>query len=125
MHQPPRCVLPRSAEIRRRTSGDTTMDFAPTEQPEGLPDGQPAEQSESRPQYVAPIQPVAPSSRRSLPLIAGAILAGAIGLTAVAVGLASAGAPATAAPAPANARGVLLGAATCRCPRQAGRPGRL
>ena len=88
------------------------MDFAPTEQPEGLPDGQPAEQSESRPQYVAPIQPVAPSSRRSLPLIAGAILAGAIGLTAVAVGLSSAGTPATAAPAPANARGVLLGADT-------------
>jgi Domain of unknown function (DUF5666) len=88
------------------------MDFAPTEQPEGLPDGRPAEQSESRPQYVAPIQPVAPSSRRSLPLIAGAILAGAIGLTAVAVGLSSAGTPATAAPAPANARGVLLGADT-------------
>ncbi len=88
------------------------MDFAPTEQPEGLPDGQPAEQPESRPQYVAPIQPVAPSSRRSLPLIAGAILAGAIGLTAVAVGLSSAGTPATAAPAPANARGVLLGADT-------------
>src|SRR5487761_2062347 len=105
MQLAPTCVLPRSAESRRRTLGDITMDFAPTEQPEGLPDGQPAEQPESRPQYVAPIQPVAPSSRRSLPLIAGAILAGAVGLS-------SAGTPATAAPAPANARGVLLGADT-------------
>ena len=88
------------------------MDFAPTEQPDGLPDGQPAEQPDSRPQYVAPIQPVAPASRRSFPLIAGAILAGAIGLTAVAVGLSSVGTPAAAAPAAANARGVLLGADT-------------
>jgi hypothetical protein len=86
------------------------MDFAPTEQPEGLPDGTLAEQPDSLPQYVAPIQPVVTSTRRSRSLIVGAILAGAIGVTAIAVGLASAGTPAVAAPAAANARGVLLGA---------------
>jgi hypothetical protein len=88
------------------------MEFAPTEQPEGLPDGPPTEQPASQPEYVAAVQPVAAPARRSRPLIAGAILAGAIGLTAVAVGLASGGAPAAAAPAVANARGVLLGADT-------------
>jgi len=88
------------------------MDFAPTEQPEGRPDGQPTEQPDSRPQYVAPVQPVVTSTRRSRSLIAGAILAGAIGVTAIAVGLASTGAPTAAAPAVANARGVLLGADT-------------
>lgn len=88
------------------------MEFAPTEQPEGLPDGPPAEQPASQPGYVAAVQPVAIPARGSRPLIAGAILAGAIGLTAVAVGLASGGAPAAAAPAVANARGVLLGADT-------------
>ncbi len=88
------------------------MEFARTEQPEGLPDGPPTEQPASQPEYVAAVQPVAAPARRSRPLIAGAILAGAIGLTAVAVGLASGGAPAAAAPAVANARGVLLGADT-------------
>ena len=34
------------------------MNFAPTEQPEGLPDGQPAEQPVAPPAYVAPVQPV-------------------------------------------------------------------
>lgn len=87
------------------------MDFAPTEQPESHPDdgGPPAGQPAAQPEYVAPVQPVATRSRRSRPLIAGAILAGAIGLTAVAVGLSSSGTPA-AAPVIANARGVLLGA---------------
>ena len=88
------------------------MEFAPTEQPEGPPDGPTAEQPASQPEYVAAVQPVATPARGSRPLIAGAILAGAIGLTAVAVGLASGGAPAAAAPAAANAQGVLLGADT-------------
>jgi hypothetical protein len=89
-----------------------TMDFAPTEQPEGHPDGQPTEQPMSQPQYVAPVQPVVTPARRSRSLIAGAMLAGAIGVTAIAFGLASTGAPAAATPAVANARGVLLGADT-------------
>jgi hypothetical protein len=88
------------------------MNLAPSEQPDGLPDGQLAEQPASPPEYVAPVQPVAPSSRRSRPLIAAAILAGAIGLSAVAIGLAFTGTPAAPAPAPVNARGVLLGADT-------------
>jgi hypothetical protein len=88
------------------------MDFAPTEQPDGLPDGPPAEQPAGPPAYVAAVQPVAPPARRSRSLIAGAIVAGAIGLAAIAVGVASTGTPAVAAPASANARGVLLGADT-------------
>ena len=36
------------------------MDFAPTEQPDGLPDGPPAEQPPGQPAYVAAVQPVAP-----------------------------------------------------------------
>ena len=92
------------------------MDFAPTEQteglPEGRPEGSPAEQPVSQPEYVAAVQPVVASARHSRSLITGAILAGAIGLTAIAVGLSSTGAPAAAAPAVANARGVLLGADT-------------
>jgi hypothetical protein len=88
------------------------MDFASTEQPEGLPDGLPAEQPAGQPAYVATVQPVVTSARRSRSTIVGAVLAGAIGLTAVAVGLASTGAPAAAAPAVANAQGVLLGADT-------------
>ncbi len=88
------------------------MDFAPTEQPDGLPDGPPAEQPAGPPAYVAAVQPVAPPARRSRSLIAGAIVAGAIGLAAIAVGVASTGTPSVAAPASANARGVLLGADT-------------
>jgi len=88
------------------------MAFASTEQPEGLPDGPPAEQPAGQPAYVATVQPVVTSARRSRSTIVGAVLAGAIGLTAVAVGLASTGAPAAAAPAVANAQGVLLGADT-------------
>jgi hypothetical protein len=89
------------------------MNFAPTEQPDGLPDGQPAEQPVAPPAYVAPVQPVTSTSRGSRRLIAAAVLAAAIGLSAVAVGLASSGTPPSpAAPAVANARGVLLGADT-------------
>ena len=89
------------------------MNFAPTEQPDGLPDGQPAEQPVTPPAYVAPVQPVTSASRGSRRVIVAAVLAGAIGLSAVAVGLASSGTPPSpAAPAVANARGVLLGADT-------------
>ena len=88
------------------------MDFAPTEQPDGLPDGPPAEQPAGPPAYVAAVQPVTPPTRRSRSLIAGAILAGAIGVAAIAIGVASSGTPAVATPAAANARGVLLGADT-------------
>ncbi len=88
------------------------MDFAPTEQPDGRPDGPPAEQPASPPAYVAAVQPVTPPRRRSRSLIAGAILAGAIGVAAVAIGLASTGTPAVATPVAANARGILLGADT-------------
>ncbi len=86
------------------------MEFAPPEQPEGFPDGPPAGQPASEPEYVAAVQPVTARARRSRPVVIGAILAGAIGLTAIAVGLASTGAPAAASPASANAQGVLLGA---------------
>ena len=91
------------------------MDFAPTEQPDELPEGPPAEQPAAPPAppaYVAPVQPVTPPSRRSRSLIAGAIIAGAIGIAAVAIVVASPGTPTVAAPAAANARGVLLGADT-------------
>jgi hypothetical protein len=89
------------------------MNFAPTEQPDGLPDGQPAEQPVTAPAYVAPVQPVTSTARGSRRVIAAAVLAGAIGVSAVAVGLASSGTPPSpAAPAVANARGVLLGADT-------------
>src|SRR5450759_3675827 len=112
MGRAPTCVLRRSARIPAEDFRRDHMEFAPTEQPEGPPDGPTAEQPASQPEYVAAVQPVATPARGSRPLIAGAILAGAIGLTAVAVGLASGGAPAAAAPAVANARGVLLGADT-------------
>jgi len=88
------------------------MDFAPTEQPDELPEGPPAEQPAAPPASVAPVQPVTPPSRRSRSLIAGAIIAGAIGIAAVAIVVASPGTPTVAAPAAANARGVLLGADT-------------
>ncbi|HZL14551.1 MAG TPA: DUF5666 domain-containing protein [Verrucomicrobiae bacterium] len=88
------------------------MDFAPTEQPDELPEGPPAEQPAAPPAYVAAVQPVTPPSRRSRSLIAGAIIAGAIGIAAVAIVVASPGTPTVAAPAAANARGVLLGADT-------------
>jgi hypothetical protein len=88
------------------------MDFAPTEQPDGLPDDPPAEQPAGPPAYVAAVQPVTPPTRRSRSLIAGAFLAGAIGVAAIAIGVASTGTPAVAAPATANARGILLGADT-------------
>lgn len=88
------------------------MDFAPTEQPDELPEGPPAEQPAGPPAYVAAVQPVTPPSRRSRSLIAGAIIAGAIGLAAVAIAVASPGTQTVAAPAAANARGVLLGADT-------------
>ena len=91
------------------------MDFAPTEQPDELPEGPPAEQPAAPPAppaYVAPVQPVTPPSRRSRSLIAGAIIAGAIGIAAVAIVVAAPGTPTVAAPAAANARGVLLGADT-------------
>jgi hypothetical protein len=91
------------------------MDFAPTEQPDELPEGPRAEQPAAPPAppaYVAPVQPVTPPSRRSRSLIAGAIIAGAIGIAAVAIVVASPGTPTVAAPAAANARGVLLGADT-------------
>ena len=89
------------------------MNFAPTEQPDGLPDGQPAEQPVAPPAYVAPVQPVTSNSRGSRRLIAAALVAAAIGLSAVAVAVASSGTPpSSAAPAVANARGVLLGADT-------------
>jgi hypothetical protein len=88
------------------------MDFAPTEQPDGLPDGPPTEQPAGPPAYVAAVQPVTPPARRSRSLIAGAILAGAIGVAAIAIGVASTGTPAVATPATANARGILLGADT-------------
>jgi len=88
------------------------MDFAPMEQPKGLPESPPAVQPAGEPEYVAALQPVVTPARRSRSLIAGAILAGAIGLTAIAVGLASTGTPAAAVPAVANAQGVLLGADT-------------
>ena len=39
------------------------MDFAPTEQPDGHPDGPPAEQPASPPDYVAAVQPVATPAR--------------------------------------------------------------
>ena len=89
------------------------MNFAPTEQPDGVPDGQPAEQLVAPPAYIAPVQPVTSNARGSRRLTAAAVLATAIGLSAVAVGLASSGTPPSpAAPAVANARGVLLGADT-------------
>ncbi len=102
------------------------MNFAPTEQPDGLPDGQPAEQPVAPPAYIAPVQQVTSTSRGSRRLIAAAILAAAIGLSAVAVGLASSGTPSSpAAPAVANARGVLLGAdtGTWTAPNGASAPG--
>src|SRR5665811_766191 len=110
MGRAPTCVLRRSARIPAEDFRRDHMEFAPTEQPDGRPDGPPAEQPASQPEYVAAVQPVATPARGSRPLIAGAILAGAIGLTAVAIGLASGGAPAAATPAVANAQGVLLGA---------------
>ena len=88
------------------------MDFAPTEQPDELPEGPPAEQPAAPPAYVAAVQPVTPPSRRPRSLIAGAIIAGAIGIAAVAIAVASPGTQTVAAPATANARGVLLGADT-------------
>ena len=88
------------------------MDFAPTEQPDKLPEGLPPEPPAGPPAYVAAVQPVTPPSRRSRSLLAGAIVAGAIGLAAVAITVASTGTPTVAAPAAANARGVLLGADT-------------
>ncbi len=93
------------------------MDFAPTEQPDGLPDGQlaerpPTEQPADPPAYTAPIQPVVPPARRSRSKVVGAIVAGAIGLTAVAVAIGSTGTPAVATPLAASAQGVLLAADT-------------
>ncbi len=87
------------------------MNFAPTEQPDNLSEGKPAEPPVA-PAYVAPVQPVTTTSRPSRRLVVAAVLAAAIGIGAVAVGLAAGGAPATPAPAVANARGVLLGADT-------------
>jgi hypothetical protein len=88
------------------------MNFAPTEQPDNLPEGQPAEMPVAPPEYVAPVQPVTTGSRPSRRLVVAAVLAAAIGVGAVAVGLAAGGTPAAPAPAVANARGVLLGADT-------------
>ncbi len=69
------------------------MNFAPTEQPEGPPDGQPAEQPVAPPAYVAPVQPVTPTSRGSRRLIAAAILAAAIGVAPSPSASASSGTP--------------------------------
>jgi hypothetical protein len=88
------------------------MNFAPTEQPDNPPEGEPAELPVAPPEYVAPVQPVTIGSRPSRRLVVAAVLAAAIGIGAVAVGLAAGGTPATPAPAVANARGVLLGADT-------------
>ncbi len=88
------------------------MDFAPTEQPDDLPEAPPPEQPAGPPAYVAAVQPVTPPSRRSRSLVAGAVMAGAIGLAAIAIAVASPGTPNVVAPVAANARGVLLGADT-------------
>ena len=88
------------------------MDFAPTEQPDNLPDDASTGRLAGDPAYVAAVQPVAGPARRSRSLVAGAILAGAIGVAAIAVALASTGSPAAGSPTTANAQGVLLGADT-------------
>ncbi len=88
------------------------MNFAPTEQPDNLPEGRPAELPVAPPEYIAPVQPVTTGSRRSRRLVAAAVLAAAVGVGAVAVGLTAGATPATPAPTVANARGVLLGADT-------------